>query len=90
MKLLREELQELKDSSADMRAQWDSEKETLSEIQEKRGQLDRFRRELEDAENRYDLNKAAELRHGKIPAMEAELKELEAPLLDGKENRLIT
>ncbi len=74
MKLLREELQELKDSSAGMRSQWESEKETLSEIQEKREQLDHFRRELEDAENRYDLNKAAELRHGKIPAMEAELK----------------
>ncbi|WP_172370228.1 ATP-dependent Clp protease ATP-binding subunit [Sporosarcina jiandibaonis] len=89
LELLREELQELKDSSADMRAQWESEKETLSKIQEKRGQLDQFRRELEDAENRYDLNKAAELRHGKIPAMEAELKKLEAPLLDSKENRLL-
>ena len=63
-----------------MRAQWESEKETLSKIQEKRGQLDHFRRELEDAENRYDLNKAAELRHGKIPAMEAELKKLEAAI----------
>ena len=89
LEALRKELQELKDSSAGMRAQWDSEKETLREIQEKRGHLDRFRRELEDAENRYDLNKAAELRHGKIPAMEAELKELEAPLLDGKESRLL-
>ena len=89
LETLRKELQELKDSSADMRSQWDSEKETLREIQEKRGHLDRFRRELEDAENRYDLNKAAELRHGKIPAMEAELKELEAPLLDGKESRLL-
>ncbi|MBO1910942.1 ATP-dependent chaperone ClpB, partial [Microvirga sp. 3-52] len=89
LQLLREELQELKDSSADMRAQWESEKETLSKIQEKREQLDQFRRELEDAENRYDLNKAAELRHGKIPAMEAELKTFEAPLLDGKENRLL-
>lgn len=89
LETLRKELQELKDSSAGMRSQWDSEKETLREIQEKRGHLDRFRRELEDAENRYDLNKAAELRHGKIPAMEAELKELEAPLLDGKESRLL-
>ena len=89
LELLREELQELKDSSADMRSQWESEKETLSKIQEKREQLDHFRRELEDAENRYDLNKAAELRHGKIPAMEAELKKLEAPLLDGKESRLL-
>ena len=61
LEVLRDELQELKDSSAGMRAQWDSEKETLREIQEKREKLDRFRRELEDAENRFDLNKAAEL-----------------------------
>ncbi|MDS9470369.1 ATP-dependent Clp protease ATP-binding subunit [Sporosarcina pasteurii] len=86
---LREELQQLKDSSADMREQWEAEKSTLNEIQEKRSELDRLRRELEDAENRYDLNKAAELRHGKIPAVEAELKEVEAPLLDGKESRLL-
>lgn len=89
LEILREELQHLKESSAGMRAQWEAEKKTLNAIQEKRSQLDHFRRELEDAENRYDLNKAAELRHGKIPAMEAELKTLEAPLLDGKENRLL-
>lgn len=89
LEVLREELQQLKDSSAGMRAQWESEKAILNDIQEKRGQLDRFRRELEDAENRYDLNKAAELRHGKIPTLEAELKELEAPLLGGKESRLL-
>ena len=89
LEALRKELQQLKDSSAGMRAQWDAEKETLSGIQDKRAQLDRFRRELEDAQNRYDLNKAAELRHGKIPSLEVELKALEAPLLDGKENRLL-
>lgn len=89
LEILRKELQELKDSSAGMRAQWDAEKKTLQGIQEKRALLDRYRRELEDAENRYDLNKAAELRHGKIPALEVELKSLEAPLLDGKENRLL-
>ena len=76
LEVLRDELQELKDSSAGMRAQWDSEKETLRKIQEKRGELDRYRRELEEAENRYDLNKAAELRHGKIPALEAKLLHL--------------
>ena len=44
-----------------MREQWDSEKETLRGIQDKREKLDRYRRELEEAENRFDLNKAAEL-----------------------------
>ena len=67
LEALRDELTELKESSAGMREQWDSEKETLRGIQEKREQLDRFRRELEEAENRFDLNKAAELTYGKIP-----------------------
>ncbi len=69
--------------------QWDSEKETLRGIQDKREKLDRFRRELEEAENRFDLNKAAELTYGKIPTLEQELHELEAALVDGQENRLL-
>lgn len=86
---LREELQELKDSSADMRAQWDQEKAALKEIQDKRGVMDQYKRELADAENRFDLTKAAELQYGKIPTLEKQLHELEAPLLDGKESRLL-
>ncbi|WP_192598819.1 ATP-dependent Clp protease ATP-binding subunit [Sporosarcina limicola] len=86
---LRDELRELKDSSAGMREQWDTEKAVLRKIQEKREKIDRFRRELEDAENRFDLNKAAELQYGKIPNLERELAELEAPLLDERENRLL-
>ena len=89
LEVLRGELKELKDSSAGMREQWDSEKAALRVIQDKREKLDRFRRELEDAENRFDLNKAAELSYGKIPTLEQELHELEAILVDGQENRLL-
>ena len=81
LEVLRDELTELKESSAGMREQWDSEKETLRGIQDKREKLDRFRRELEEAENRFDLNKAAELTYGKIPTLEEELHELEAALV---------
>lgn len=89
LKALREELQELKDSSAGMRKQWNEEKKKLQEVQDVREELDRDRRELEDAENRFDLNKAAELRHGKIPALEQKLHELEDSFTGGQENRLI-
>jgi len=89
LEVLRDELTELKESSAGMREQWDSEKETLRGIQDKREKLDRFRRELEEAENRFDLNKAAELTYGKIPNLEEELHELEAALIEGQENRLL-
>ncbi len=89
LKVLQEELRDLKESSEGMRGQWDAEKATLRGIQDKREQLDRYRRELEDAENRFDLNKAAELSYGKIPALEQELAKMEAPLLDGQEKRLL-
>ncbi|MBO0586015.1 AAA family ATPase [Sporosarcina sp. E16_8] len=89
LEVLRDELKELKDSSAGMREQWNSEKETLRGIQDKREKLDRYRRELGEAENRFDLNKAAELTYGKIPTLESELHELEAALVEGQENRLL-
>ena len=86
---LRDELKELKDSSSGMREQWENEKKKLQEVQEVREKLDLFRRELEDAENKFDLNKAAELRHGKIPMLEQQLHELEEQFKGGAENRLI-
>ncbi len=89
LEVLRDELKELKDSSAGMREQWDSEKETLRGIQDKREKLDRYRRELGEAENRFDLTKAAELTYGKIPTLESELHDLEAALVEGQENRLL-
>ncbi|WP_051508773.1 ATP-dependent Clp protease ATP-binding subunit [Sporosarcina sp. D27] len=86
---LRDELKELKDSSSGMREQWENEKKKLQEVQDVREKLDRYRRELEDAENKFDLNKAAELRHGKIPMLEHQLHELEEQFKGGAENRLI-
>ena len=89
LETLRKEITELRDSSADMKNQWTEEKESLKKIQEKREQLDQFRRQLEDAENRYDLNAAAVLQHGKIPELEKELVALEADLeKDGAERLL--
>ncbi|PIC62790.1 ATP-dependent chaperone ClpB [Sporosarcina sp. P13] len=86
---LREELQQLKDSSKDMREQWNTEKEALKIVQSKREELDRYRRELEEAQGRFDLNKAAELQYGKIPTLEKELKALESPMEGNQELRLL-
>ncbi|HEY9582167.1 MAG TPA: AAA family ATPase [Savagea sp.] len=89
LEALREELQQLKDSSADMRAQWEKEKEAIQEVQAKREQLDMYRRELEEAESQFDLNKAAELRHGKIPALEKELHVIEEEIEKHGDERLL-
>ncbi|WP_153731999.1 ATP-dependent Clp protease ATP-binding subunit [Sporosarcina obsidiansis] len=86
---LREELQQLKDSSKDMRAQWDQEKAALKTIQSKREELDKYRRELEEAQGSFDLNKAAELQYGKIPELEKELKAMESPLEGSQDLRLL-
>ncbi|MDQ0174653.1 ATP-dependent chaperone ClpB [Bacillus chungangensis] len=89
--ILQKELADLKDAANEMKAKWESEKADIQSIQAKREQLDMLRRELEEAENEYDLNKAAELRHGKIPAAEKELKALEEMMTAHQqdENRLV-
>lgn len=86
---LREELKELKESSSGMREQWKEEKKKLQEVQDVREQLDKDRRDLEEAESKSDLNRAAELRHGKIPALEHQLHELEDSFKGGQENSMI-
>ncbi|MBM7607919.1 ATP-dependent Clp protease ATP-binding subunit ClpB [Lysinibacillus composti] len=89
LETLREELKSLKESTENMRSQWESEKQGLQMIQAKREELDRSRRELEEAESKYDLNKAAELRHGKIPSLEKELAQLEETLKNDSESRIL-
>lgn len=84
---LLKELAELKDQANSMKAQWLHEKQGIQKLQEKREQLEKLRRELQQAEDKYDLNRAAELRHGQIPLAEKELKELEMTI--SKNERLL-
>ncbi len=74
---LAKELAELRDRSTAMRVQWDAEKQAIHKVQGLRGQIETLRREIEKAERSYDLNKAAELKHGTLPALEKELKKEE-------------
>lgn len=78
LEILQRELADYKEEANKMKSKWEAEKSEISKIREVREQIDHLRHELEEAENNYDLNKAAELRHGKIPAVEKELLELEA------------
>ena len=89
LETLRTEIKELKDSSSGMKNQWTEEKKALKGIQEKREQLDQLRRKLEEAENNYDLNAAAVLRHGQIPELEKQLAVLEEELAAGGAERLL-
>lgn len=74
---LQQELAEVKSEASELRAQWETEKQKVSHLQSLREQLEQTRHELERAERDYNLSKAAELRHGRIPNLEKELKSAE-------------
>ncbi|RMG41105.1 MAG: ATP-dependent chaperone ClpB [Candidatus Dadabacteria bacterium] len=80
LEAVQKELAELKDQSAKLTAQWQKEKEQIHELQRLRQEIEDLRIAAERAEREYDLNKAAELRHGAIPEKEARLAELEEQL----------
>ncbi|MGD6872274.1 ATP-dependent chaperone ClpB [Sutcliffiella horikoshii] len=83
---LQQELANLKESASAMKAQWQLEKDDIQLVRVKREELEKSKRDLETAENNYDLNKAAELRHGKIPSLEKELLQLEEKAKQKKES----
>lgn len=89
LQALQKELAEMRDKANTMKAKWQAEKEGIHKVQEKRELLEKLRRELEDAENNYDLNKAAELRHGRIPSLEKELRSLEEEVSQQSGERLL-
>ncbi len=74
---LRRELGDVRTQATALRAKWDKEKASVDRVRKVREELDAVRVEMEKAERAYDLSKLAELRHGKIPQLEAELKKLE-------------
>ncbi|HEC2146008.1 TPA: ATP-dependent chaperone ClpB [Staphylococcus delphini] len=84
LKELQEELAEEKEKQDALQARVENEKEKIAKVQEKRAELDESRKALEDAENNYDLEKAAILQHGKIPELEKELKALESAFQEEK------
>ena len=72
------ELAELRERASTMKAQWQAEKDAISEISDTKKQLEQFRGEAERAERTSDFARAAELRYGTIPELERKLAELEA------------
>ncbi|AXY25451.1 ATP-dependent chaperone ClpB [Suicoccus acidiformans] len=78
LETLQEELADLREEANELKMRWEVEKEATNELRDKRQELDDARRKLEEAEANYDLEKAAELRHGTIPALERELADLES------------
>jgi ATP-dependent Clp protease ATP-binding subunit ClpB len=74
---LRKELADAKEKATALRAVWSKEKESLGRVQKVREELEAARIEMAKAERNYDLNKSAELKHGRIPQLEKELAKAE-------------
>ena len=74
---LQKELAEFHDQFATQKAQWQNEKATVDKLSSIREEIEAVHRQIQDAQQKYDLNKAAELQYGKLPQLEKELKEEE-------------
>jgi len=77
LETLRKELGDARTEATALRAKWEKEKSSVDRVRKVREELESARVAMERAERAYDLNALAELRHGKIPQLEAELKRLE-------------
>jgi ATP-dependent Clp protease ATP-binding subunit ClpB len=73
LEALRRELADLRAQADAMTAQWEAERQAIKKLQALRAELEEVRREIEEAERNYDLNRAAELRHGMLPELERRL-----------------
>ncbi len=88
---LKKDIQELRTKADAMRAQYESEKQAIGRVRELRERLETLRQQQAEAERRYDMDKAAELKYGAIPAAEKELaaEEARTSAADGAGERLL-
>ncbi|MBH24259.1 MAG: ATP-dependent chaperone ClpB [Myxococcales bacterium] len=86
---LRRELADLQSQATGMRAQWEAEKESIEGLRELRAEIEQVRLEIERAERAYDYDRAGQLKFGRIPELEARLREEEARLSRGSEQKLL-
>jgi ATP-dependent Clp protease ATP-binding subunit ClpB len=82
LKSLRKELADQRVRADALRAQWEAEKGAIQKVQSLREEIEKNRHEISVAERNYDLNRAAELKHGRLPELERKLKEEENVLVD--------
>ena len=86
---IQKELSDMREEFKAKKAQWDNEKEAIGKVQQLRADLEAANAELEKAQREYDLNKAAELQYGKIPALKKSLEEEERIANEGKARSLL-
>ena len=86
---IKKEKAELKTKFDGMKAKWDNEKQAINKVQKLREEIENVNSQIEKAERNYELNKVAELRYGKLPELQNELKKEEELIEKSKENGLL-
>jgi len=75
--ILRKELSDMQDQFKEMHSRWENEKNEIGKVQKLREEIERIHVEIEQAERKYDLSRAAELKYGKLPQLKDQLEEAE-------------
>ena len=86
---LQKELAEERDTFNAMKAQWENEKNAIGKVQQLRETIEDLNRQIEAAEQRYDLEKAAELKYGRLPEAQRQLEEEERRAQSAKESNIL-
>ena len=89
LKDIEKELAELQDKFKQMKAQWENEKNAISKVQSLREQIEQTGAAIEKAQREYDLNKAAELKYGRLPELQKQLASEEKLAAEKKEASLL-
>ena len=87
---LRQQLANLQEDSAVMQAKWQKEKDSIHKIKQIKEEIDKVRHQIEATTKAYDLNKAAELKHGILPGLEKKLQEMENLIGSHDGSRMLT
>ena len=85
---IRRELADLRSKFGEMKAKWENEKNSIGKVQKIREEIEATNAQIEKAQNEYDLNRAAELKYGKLPALQKELAEEEEKAKSAKSTLL--
>ena len=86
---IRRELAGLRDEFAGMKAKWENEKQSIGKVQKLREEIEQVNADIEKAQREYDLNRAAELKYGKLPQLQKELEASEREAVSAGQNQLL-
>ena len=86
---LNEELDKLRKANDELVKRWDAEKASIARVREVKKEIDAVKQQMEQAERDYDLNKLAELKYGRLPALQKELSTLSTKDEQGNDNVLL-